>query len=103
MVQNDDGMAPDSKEARAKVPAPTKPGKTGINLKAANRGQDDGLQADERNFASELALEKAAKNAKDVLLQETAHILADETALLKTDTRMANRTMPYMPVLKVGN
>ncbi|MDQ2823611.1 MAG: carboxy terminal-processing peptidase [Pseudomonadota bacterium] len=100
MAQNDDGMAPDSKEARGKVPAPTKPGKTGINLKSANRTQDDGLQADERNLASELAAEKAAKNAKDVLLQETAHILADETALLKTDTRMATRTMPYMPAVK---
>jgi carboxyl-terminal processing protease len=104
MAQNDDGMAPDSKEARGKVPAPTKLGKAGINLKAANRNQDDGLQADERNLVSELAAEKAAKNAKDVLLQETAHILADETGLLKTDTRMATRTMPYMPSGKpVGN
>jgi carboxyl-terminal processing protease len=103
-TQNDDGMAPDSKEARGKVPAPTKPGKTGINLKSANSRMDDGLQADERNLASELAAEKAAKNAKDVLLQEAAHILADETALLKTDTRMATRTMPYMVVAKpAGN
>ena len=100
MAQNDDAMTPESKEARGKFPAPTKIGKAGINLKAANRSQDDGLQADERNLASELAAEKAAKNAKDVLLQETAHILADETTLLKTDTRMANRTMPYMPAVK---
>ena len=104
MAQNDDGMAPDSKEARGKVPTPTKLGKSGINLKAGNRNQDDGLQADERNLVSELAAEKAAKNAKDVLLQETAHILADETNLLKTDTRMATRTMPYMTSVKpVGN
>jgi carboxyl-terminal processing protease len=103
-AQNDDGMAPDSKEARGKVPTPTKPGKTGINLKSANSRQDDGLQADERNLAAELAAEKAAKNAKDVLLQEAAHILADETALLKTDTRMATRTMPYMAAAKpAGN
>jgi carboxyl-terminal processing protease len=103
-AQNDDGMAPDSKEARGKVPAPTKPGKTGINLKSASSRQDDGLQADERNLAAELAAEKAAKNAKDVLLQEAAHILADETALLKTDTRMATRTMPYLAVAKpAGN
>jgi len=100
MAQNDDGMAPDSKEARGKVPTPTKLGKAGINLKGANRNQDDGLQADERNLVSELAAEKAAKNAKDVLLQETAHILADETNLLKTDTRMATRTMPYMTSVK---
>jgi len=104
MAQNDDGMAPDSKEARGKVPTPTKLGKSGINLKAGNRNQDDGLQADERNLVSELAAEKAAKNAKDVLLQETAHILADETSLLKTDTRMATRTMPYMTSVKpAGN
>ena len=104
MAQNDEAMTPEGKEARGKVPAPTKVGKAGINLKAANRNQDDGLQADERNLASELAAEKAAKNAKDVLLQETAHILADETGLLKTDTRMATRTMPYMPAVKpAGN
>jgi carboxyl-terminal processing protease len=102
MAQNDDGMAPDSKEARGKVPTPTKLGKAGINLKGANRNQDDGLQADERNLVSELAAEKAAKNAKDVLLQETAHILADETNLLKTDTRMATRTMPYMTSVKAN-
>jgi carboxyl-terminal processing protease len=66
--------------------------------------QDDGLQADERNLAAELAAEKAAKNAKDVLLQEAAHVLADESAMLKTDTRMASRTMPYRaPVKEVGN
>jgi carboxyl-terminal processing protease len=103
-AQNDDGVAPDSKEARGKVPTPTKPGKAGINLKSANRSQDDGLQADERNLASELAAEKAAKNAKDVLLQEAAHILADEAAMLKTDTRMATRVMPYMSAVKpAGN
>jgi carboxyl-terminal processing protease len=102
-AQNDDGVAPDSKEARGKVPTPTKPGKAGINLKSA-RNQDDGLQADERNLASELAAEKAAKNAKDVLLQEAAHILADEAAMLKTDTRMATRVMPYMSAVKpAGN
>ncbi|HEX8477648.1 MAG TPA: carboxy terminal-processing peptidase, partial [Telluria sp.] len=38
-AQNDDGVAPDSKEARGKVPTPTKPGKAGINLKSANRSQ----------------------------------------------------------------
>ena len=79
---------------RSKVPAPTKPVKA-IALKGATR-QDDGLQSDERNLAAELAAEKAAKNAKDVLLQEAAHILADETAMLRTDTRMASRVMPYM-------
>ena len=84
--------------ARSKVPTPTKPGKA-IALKGATR-QDDGLQSDERNLVAELAAEKAAKNAKDVLLQEAAHILADETAMLRTDTRMATRVMPYMAPTK---
>jgi carboxyl-terminal processing protease len=62
--------------------------------------QDDGLQADERNLAAELAAEKAAKNAKDVMLQEAANIMSDEVGMLRTDTRMASRVMPYMPPTK---
>ena len=74
-----------------------------VALKGSTR-TDDGLQADERNLAAELAAEKAAKNAKDVLLQEAAHVLADESAMLKTDVRMASRTMPYRaPTKEVGN
>ena len=47
--------------------------------------QDDGLQANERNLEADQALEKARKNAKDVLLNETVNILGDEVDLLKTD------------------
>jgi carboxyl-terminal processing protease len=75
-----------------------------LGVKQRTLNQDDGLQADERNLASELAAEKAAKNAKDVLLQEAAHILADEAGMLKTDTRLASRSMPYMlPIKSAGN
>jgi carboxyl-terminal processing protease len=49
----------------------------------------------ERSLAAELEAEKAAKAAKDVLLNEAVHILADEVGLLKTDTRMASRVLPY--------
>ena len=42
-----------------------------VAVKGSSR-QDDGLQADERNLASELAAEKAAKDAKDVMLHEAA-------------------------------
>ncbi|HZV66688.1 MAG TPA: carboxy terminal-processing peptidase [Telluria sp.] len=98
---DDPVVGPDGKEVRSKVPATTKPIKT-LAVKGAPR-QDDGLQADERNLAAELAAEKAAKNAKDVLLQETAHILSDEAGMLKTDTRMASRVMPYMPPTKELN
>ncbi|MFP5393570.1 MAG: carboxy terminal-processing peptidase [Gammaproteobacteria bacterium] len=92
--------ATDKKEARSKVPAPTKPAKeSAVAVKGAPR-TDDGLQADERNLQAELDAEKAAKNAKDVLLNEAAHVLADEVGMLRTDTRMASRLMPYMPTLK---
>lgn len=100
-VSSDDAATPEGKEARSKAPIPTKPTK-GIGLKGSTR-QDDGLQADERNLVAELAAEKAAKDAKDVFLQEAAHILSDEAAMLKTDTRMASRVMPYMAPTKDGS
>jgi carboxyl-terminal processing protease len=56
---------------------------------------DDGLQGDERALSTELDAEKAAKNAKDVLLHETVRILADEVTLLKTDPQLAKRALPY--------
>ncbi len=59
-----------------------------------NAMKDDGLQANERNLTTELAAEKAAKDAKDVLLIEAAHIMGDEVDLLKSDTRMASRLAP---------
>jgi carboxyl-terminal processing protease len=99
-VKDEPAAGPGAKEARSKIPVPTKPSKGVLAVKGM--GQDDGLQADERNLASELAAEKAAKGAKDVLLQEAVHILADEVGMLKTDTRMASRVMPYMPSTKAG-
>ncbi|MFK3738007.1 carboxy terminal-processing peptidase [Massilia sp. TN1-12] len=90
---------PGSKEQRGKVPAPTTPKKSNVSTKG-RPGADDGLQGDERSLAAELAAEKAAKNAKDVYLQEAAHILADESGMLRADTRMASRTMPYLSSLK---
>ncbi|MES2299231.1 MAG: carboxy terminal-processing peptidase [Pseudomonadota bacterium] len=81
------------------VVAAAKPAK--VTVKGTAR-QDDGLMADERNLAAEIAAEKAAKSAKDVLLNEAVRVLSDEVGLLRTDTRMANRTMPYMAVTKDG-
>jgi carboxyl-terminal processing protease len=75
-------------------PANQKSAAKATPVKGASR-TDDGLQADERSLAAELDAEKAAKNAKDVLLNEAVHILADEVALLKTDTRLASRVLPY--------
>ncbi|MCA1245814.1 carboxy terminal-processing peptidase [Massilia sp. MS-15] len=93
---------PASKEARGKVPEPTKPAKAVTAVRGAPR-QDDGLQFDERDLQSELAAEKAAKDAKDILLQEAAHVLADEVGMLRTDSRMASRAMPYMASPRAGN
>ena len=78
-------------EARSKVLAAAK-------AKAAR--QDDGLQADERNLQAELAAEKAAKDAKDVMLNEAANILSDAVGMVKTDTRLASRLMPYLRASK---
>ena len=51
--------------------------------------QDDGLQSNERNLDSDLAMEKVRKNSKDILLTESAHILSDELNLLKSNAKLA--------------
>ena len=43
---------------------------------------DDGMQGDERSLAAELAEDAAFKNAKDVVLDEAAAVLADGAVLL---------------------
>ncbi len=65
---------------------------------ATKSGLDDGLQADERSLKSELAHEKAHKKDKDVVLDEGAHILADEVVLLHNDTKLAARVLPHQNV-----
>jgi carboxyl-terminal processing protease len=68
---------------------------------AAEIELDDGLQPNERSLKSELKEEKEAKNAKDVMLDEAAHILADEVGLIKTDTKLAAQVLPYKGVAGV--
>ncbi len=58
--------------------------------------QDDGLQSSERNLATDLALEKARKNAKDVLLDEAAHILGDEVDMLRNNPALAANVLPRL-------
>jgi carboxyl-terminal processing protease len=58
--------------------------------------EDDGLQSNERNLATDLANEKARKSAKDVLLDEAVHILSDEVGLLKSDPRLATTVLPNL-------
>jgi carboxyl-terminal processing protease len=44
-------------------------------------GGDDGLQSNERSLSADIAIENARRNAKDVLLNEAAAILADKVNL----------------------
>ncbi|MEZ5465892.1 MAG: carboxy terminal-processing peptidase [Lysobacteraceae bacterium] len=52
---------------------------------------DDGLQANERTVTEQVAREEAADDAPDVLLRESAAILADAIDLLGADERLAAR------------
>jgi carboxyl-terminal processing protease len=61
--------------------------------------RDDGLQAEERDLANELAAEKTDKNAKDVLLGEAVQILGDEVGLLKPGASFATRVKPGSPLI----
>ncbi|MBX5024481.1 carboxy terminal-processing peptidase [Rhizobium lentis] len=49
-----------------------------------NPAGDDGLQADERSLSADIAMENARKKAKDVLLDESAAIVADAADLGRT-------------------
>ncbi|MBY3048571.1 carboxy terminal-processing peptidase [Rhizobium laguerreae] len=57
---------------------------------------DDGLEAGERSLSADIAIENARKNAKDVLLDEAAAIVADEADLqqgvLKAATKQSGST-----------
>ncbi|WP_295999802.1 carboxy terminal-processing peptidase [Rugamonas sp.] len=101
--EDDPVLVPDPKDALNKAIS-AKPATTKAKI-AAVKGAirtDDGLQADERSLTAELDAEKAAKNAKDVLLNEAVHVLADEVTLLKTDTRLASRVLPYAAEVPAG-
>lgn len=73
--------------------------------KASDSGnlQDDGLQPDERSLSADLKREKEAKEKRDVVLDEAAHILADEIDMIHSDTKLAARVLPYglVPPLQV--
>lgn len=60
--------------------------------------QDDGLQSNERNLDSDLAMEKVRKNNKDILLNESANILSDELGLLKTNAKLAASVLPRIKI-----
>lgn len=59
---------------------------------------DDGLQASERDIAKDAAREKAAENAPDPLLRESAAILADAVQLLNNDDVLSAQVLPEAKV-----
>jgi carboxyl-terminal processing protease len=65
-----------------------------LGLATNKPNNDDGLQADERNVAQQVAAEEAAKNRPDPLLRETAAILADTISLLTGNVKLTAQVMP---------
>jgi carboxyl-terminal processing protease len=65
----------------------------GLSLDDSARA-DDGLQADERNIAEEVRLEKEAKDRVSPLQREAAAILGDAINLLGSDTKLAAQVLP---------
>jgi carboxyl-terminal processing protease len=91
----------DAQEAKIKLRERDSGTGTGDNAIVATKSaifQDDGLQSNERNLSADLAIEKAQKDAKDVLLNEAAHILSDEVDLLKADPKLAASILPKSDV-----
>jgi carboxyl-terminal processing protease len=56
---------------------------------------DDGLTPGERSIKDQIKQEKEADKATDVMLDETAHIVADEVGLIQADTKLAAEVLPY--------
>ncbi|MDZ4217392.1 MAG: carboxy terminal-processing peptidase, partial [Candidatus Gracilibacteria bacterium] len=56
--------------------------------------QDDGMLSSERNLSADLAIEHANKNARDIFLNEAAHVLSDGVGLLRTNSRLADSSLP---------
>lgn len=83
----------------AKNATPTKANGEAV---VAGNESDDGLQPDERDIRADLKREEAAKEKRDVVLDEAAHILADEISLIRTDTKLAARVLPHGAVLPTG-
>jgi carboxyl-terminal processing protease len=65
-----------------------------LGLVAADSGDDDGLQVDERDVTRQVEQENAAKNRPDPLLRESAAILADAIAALTGDRKLTLQVRP---------
>lgn len=69
-------------------------GSNKVSARDIGEREDDGLQSNERNLATDLALEKAQKSTKDVFLNEAVHILSDEVGLLQNNRNLAFSVLP---------
>jgi carboxyl-terminal processing protease len=78
----------EAQEARLKARSQTK-GVADGDTDGPALPRDDGLQAGERSLSAELAAEKSRKAARDVLLDEAAHIMGDMVSLAKSGTELA--------------
>jgi carboxyl-terminal processing protease len=56
--------------------------------------QDDGMLPSERKLSADKAIENANKSAKDILLNEAAHVVSDEVGLLKGNSRLTASISP---------
>jgi carboxyl-terminal processing protease len=56
---------------------------------------DDGLTMGERSITEQVKQQKAAEKATDVMLDEAAHIVADEVGMIRGNTKLAARVLPY--------
>ncbi|MES2404394.1 MAG: carboxy terminal-processing peptidase [Pseudomonadota bacterium] len=68
---------------------------SGVNLQL-----DNGLSPGEQNVKASVAREKAAKESKDIELDEAAHVMADEVAMLNKDPRLAQQVLPKQSFTK---
>ena len=89
--ENDRRIERDREEAKRKQ---RQAERKALGLADANADDDDGLQANERNVAQQVAAEAAAKKRSDPLLRETAAILADAITMLGADAKLAAQVMP---------
>jgi carboxyl-terminal processing protease len=87
----------EAQEAREKSREKNKGAKGSDKASTAARNhalQDDGMLSGERDLSADQAIEDANKNAKDILLNEAAHVLSDEARLLKDNPRLAASITP---------
>ncbi|WP_300614643.1 carboxy terminal-processing peptidase, partial [Dokdonella sp.] len=85
--ETQDGKPASAEQKRESTDAPTAKDEAAL--------QDDGLQPDERSITSDIEREKKAKDRRDVVLDEAAHILSDEIELIRKDDKLAARILPY--------